>query len=42
MLFRSADLISFPGMQRRSDIAAEPLGVVEGASLSLDPHEGGA
>ena len=40
--YAAADLISFPGMQRRSDIAAEPLGVVEGASLSLDPHEGGA
>jgi phosphoribosylamine--glycine ligase len=31
--YAAADLISFPGMQRRSDIAAEPLGVVEGASL---------
>ena len=31
--YAAADLISFPGLQRRSDIAAEPLGVVEGASL---------
>jgi phosphoribosylamine--glycine ligase len=31
--YAAADLISFDGMQRRSDIAAEPLGVVEGASL---------
>jgi len=31
--YAAADLISFAGMQRRSDIAAEPLGVVEGASL---------
>ncbi len=31
--YAAADLVSFPGMQRRSDIAAEPLGVVEGASL---------
>ncbi|MBM7516711.1 phosphoribosylamine--glycine ligase [Nocardioides nitrophenolicus] len=35
--YAAADLIAFPGLQRRSDIAAEPLGVVEGASLSLDP-----
>ncbi|TQK69307.1 MULTISPECIES: phosphoribosylamine--glycine ligase [unclassified Nocardioides] len=32
--YAAADLVSFPGMQRRTDIAAEPLGVVEGASLS--------
>ncbi|TNM48176.1 phosphoribosylamine--glycine ligase [Nocardioides albidus] len=32
--YAAADLIDFPGMQRRSDIAAEPLGVVEGASLT--------
>ncbi|WP_017934394.1 phosphoribosylamine--glycine ligase [Nocardioides sp. Iso805N] len=31
--YAAAGLISFEGMQRRSDIAAEPLGVVEGASL---------
>jgi phosphoribosylamine--glycine ligase len=31
--YAAADLISFDGLQRRSDIAAEPLGVVEGASL---------
>src|SRR3546814_385835 len=31
--YRAAELISFDGMQRRSDIAAEPLGVVEGASI---------
>jgi phosphoribosylamine--glycine ligase len=31
--YAAADLISFAGMQRRADIAAEPLGVVEGASL---------
>ncbi|MEP9363373.1 phosphoribosylamine--glycine ligase [Nocardioides sp. CN2-186] len=31
--YAAADLVTFPGMQRRSDIAAEPLGVVEGASL---------
>lgn len=31
--YAAADLITFPGLQRRSDIAAEPLGVVEGASL---------
>lgn len=31
--YAAADLISFAGLQRRSDIAAEPLGVVEGASL---------
>ncbi|WGX97584.1 phosphoribosylamine--glycine ligase [Nocardioides sp. L-11A] len=34
--YAAADLIAFPGMQRRSDIAAEPLGVVEGASLTDD------
>lgn len=31
--YAAADLITFPGLQRRSDIASEPLGVVEGASL---------
>lgn len=31
--YAAADLITFRGMQRRSDIAAEPLGVMEGASL---------
>jgi len=31
--YAAADLISFDGMQRRSDIAAEPLGVIEGASV---------
>ena len=31
--YAAADLVTFPGMQRRSDIASEPLGVVEGASL---------
>ena len=31
--YAAADLISFEGMQRRSDIAAEPLGVMEGASV---------
>ncbi|WGL52251.1 phosphoribosylamine--glycine ligase [Nocardioides sp. BP30] len=31
--YAAAELIAFEGMQRRSDIAAEPLGVVEGASL---------
>jgi phosphoribosylamine--glycine ligase len=31
--YAAADLISFAGLQRRSDIAAEPLGAVEGASL---------
>jgi len=30
--YAAADLISFAGLQRRSDIAAEPLGVVEGAA----------
>lgn len=34
--YAAADLISFDGLQRRSDIAAEPLGVVEGASLKDD------
>ena len=33
--YAAADLVTFPGQQRRSDIAAEPLGVVEGASLRL-------
>jgi phosphoribosylamine--glycine ligase len=31
--YAAADLIAFNGMQRRSDIAAEPLGVIEGASV---------
>ncbi len=31
--YAAAELITFDGLQRRSDIAAEPLGVVEGASL---------
>jgi phosphoribosylamine--glycine ligase len=31
--YAAADLISFPGMQRRSDIAAEPLGVIEGSAV---------
>ncbi|WP_395690593.1 phosphoribosylamine--glycine ligase [Nocardioides sp.] len=31
--YAAARLVTFPGLQRRSDIAAEPLGVVEGASL---------
>ena len=31
--YAAADLISFPGLQRRDDIAADPLGVVEGASV---------
>jgi phosphoribosylamine--glycine ligase len=31
--YAAADLISYDGLQRRSDIAAEPLGVVEGASM---------
>lgn len=31
--YAAADHISFDGLQRRSDIAAEPLGVVEGASV---------
>ncbi|MFC0222350.1 phosphoribosylglycinamide synthetase C domain-containing protein, partial [Nocardioides zeicaulis] len=30
--YAAADLITFEGQQRRSDIAAEPLGVVEGAA----------
>lgn len=34
--YAAADLVSFDGLQRRSDIAAEPLGVVEGASLTED------
>lgn len=34
--YAAADLISFEGQQRRSDIAAEPLGVVEGASVAED------
>ncbi|MDN4173485.1 phosphoribosylamine--glycine ligase [Nocardioides sp. SOB77] len=32
--YSAAEEITFPGMQRRSDIAAEPLGVVEGASVA--------
>ena len=31
--YAAADEIAFDGLQRRSDIAAEPLGVVEGASF---------
>ena len=31
--YSAADLVDFPGRQRREDIAAEPLGVVEGASV---------
>lgn len=31
--YAAADEITFAGLQRRSDIAAEPLGVVEGASF---------
>jgi phosphoribosylamine---glycine ligase len=34
--YAAAELISFRGMQRRSDIAAAPLGVVEGASVLED------
>ncbi|GAB7002741.1 phosphoribosylamine--glycine ligase [Nocardioides sp. AN3] len=34
--YAAAELIFFDGMQRRSDIAAEPLGVVEGASVLGD------
>lgn len=34
--YAAADLVSFAGQQRRSDIAAEPLGVVEGASVAED------
>jgi phosphoribosylamine--glycine ligase len=34
--YGAADLITFPGLQRRSDIAAEPLGVVEGAAALED------
>lgn len=34
--YAAADLIAFDGQQRRSDIAAEPLGVIEGASLKDD------
>ena len=33
--YAAADLIAFDGLQRRSDIAAEPLGVVEGASVAV-------
>ncbi|GAA1775499.1 phosphoribosylamine--glycine ligase [Nocardioides hankookensis] len=31
--YAAADLVTFDGLQRRTDIAAEPLGVVEGASV---------
>jgi phosphoribosylamine--glycine ligase len=31
--YAAAELVTFDGLQRRTDIAAEPLGVVEGASL---------
>ncbi|HEU5036774.1 MAG TPA: phosphoribosylamine--glycine ligase [Nocardioides sp.] len=31
--YAAADLITFDGLQRRSDIAAEPLGAVEGAAV---------
>ena len=31
--YAAADLIRFDGLQRRTDIAAEPLGAIEGASL---------
>ena len=34
--YAAADLISFDGLQRRSDIAAEPLGAVEGAAVLDD------
>lgn len=34
--YAAADLISFDGMQRRGDIASEPLGVVEGAAVLED------
>ncbi|WP_408896973.1 phosphoribosylamine--glycine ligase [Nocardioides sp. R1-1] len=37
--YAAADLVAFDGLQRRSDIAAEPLGAVEGASL-VDPADG--
>lgn len=33
--YAAADLIAFEGLQRRTDIAAEPLGVVEGASVAV-------
>lgn len=33
--YAAADHITFDGLQRRSDIASEPLGVVEGASVSM-------
>ncbi|QCX26375.1 phosphoribosylamine--glycine ligase [Nocardioides jishulii] len=36
--YAGADQIAFDGLQRRSDIAAEPLGVVEGASLKESDH----
>ena len=32
--YAAADLVTFDGLQRRSDIAAEPLGVVEGAAVA--------
>jgi phosphoribosylamine---glycine ligase len=31
--YAAADLIAFDGLQRRSDIAAEPLGVIEGSAV---------
>jgi len=34
--YAAADLVRFDGQQRRTDIAAEPLGAVEGASLKED------
>ncbi|WP_110239850.1 phosphoribosylamine--glycine ligase [Nocardioides gilvus] len=36
--YAAADLISFDGLQRRADIASEPLGVIEGASLKESDH----
>ena len=35
--YEGINTISFPGAQWRRDIAAEPLGVVEGASLTQEP-----
>jgi phosphoribosylamine--glycine ligase len=32
--YAAADLVSFAGLQRRTDIAAEPLGAIEGGSLT--------
>ncbi|MDN5745059.1 MAG: phosphoribosylamine--glycine ligase [Nocardioidaceae bacterium] len=34
--YAAAELITFAGLQRRSDIAADPLGVVEGAGVATD------